>query len=203
MKKRKMLLLAGLLIVLSGMGYWFRTGWQIAYTLEKVKDDPDRTIQIFLPRGDYRLDKVELGSNEEPNSRIQNFKVTKKKVPVGTLSFEGAKLEETGDYYYFLRYNPTINEDTPLQIHVRVQSSSQEAVERHILYPFDQAKQQPILTIPNSTWTEANKIASGYGLPRQAMFIDGEDFSMHLNMVNVYEALGNGVRKEHFDLTLP
>ncbi|SHJ86947.1 hypothetical protein SAMN02745975_03095 [Geosporobacter subterraneus DSM 17957] len=157
------------------------------------------SLTISVMKKGYKIEKL---SNQASGGEYQ-YEVYKGRNQVGRLTIKHFPVTSTLDYYYFIRYNPIIDEDTPLQIKVSLKSKSTEVTERHILYAFDQSKQQPILTIPNSTWSEPAKIVSGYGLPKQAIFIDGQDFSMHLNMVNVYEHLGNGVRKERFDLTTP
>ena len=206
LKNKYVGILIGITIIITGIIYWMETGFSVSYSFVEIKTDQGIFLQIFLPRREYRI--VEKKKNEVEQIRSfrednLRFDVMKAGSVVGDLAFEGFSLGVTNDFYYFLKYSPSVEDETPLQFHVKVKSKSKEVTERHILYAFDQFKQQPILTIPNSTWSEPVKIVSGYGLPKQALFIDGQDFSMHLNMVNVYEQMGNGVRKELFDLTPP
>ncbi|MTI53333.1 hypothetical protein [Geosporobacter ferrireducens] len=205
MKKKYIGILFILLISIAGLIYWMETVFSVSYSFVKVKTAGDISLQIFLPRGDYKIIEKENEAEERPifGADSRQLEVIKAGDTVGDLIFEGILLPGSDDFYYFLKYSPRIDDETPLEFHVKVNAKSKEVTERHILYDYDQLKQEPVLTIPNSIWTEPAVIASGYGLPKQALFIDGEDFSMHLNMVNVYEPLENGVRKERFDLTQP
>ena len=164
-----------------------------------IDEEAKMDFQLSLSGRDHTI----KGVSNEINDKEQSYGVYKGSNQVGQLFVEHFALAPTGDYYYFIKYKPFVDRDVPLQVKVTLNVRATEVTERHILYAFDQSKQQPILTIPNSTWSEPAKIVSGYGLPKQALFIDGQDFSMHLNMVNVYDPLDNGVRKERFDLTLP
>lgn len=204
--KKKIGIGLGILITIVGLIYWMETGVSVSYSFVKVKTAEGISVEISLPKGEYKIEekkteKIDKRSNL--HEKIYSFHVLRTGSVVGDLVLETVDLADTKDFYYFFKYNPMIDHETPLHFHVKIKSKSTEVTERHILYGFDQSKQQPILTIPNSSWSEPAKVVSGYGLPKQALFIDGEDFSMHLNMVNVYEHLGNGVRKERFDLTIP
>ena len=204
--KKKIGIVLGILIAITGIIYWMETDFSVSYSFVKVKTDEGISLEMFIPKGEYKvLEKKEdkTGDKQSLRGKIYNFHVLRTGSIVGDLILETFELANTRDFYYFLKYNPVADHETPLQFHVKVKSKSMEVTERHILYAFDKYKQQPILTIPNSTWSEPAKIVSDYGLPKQALLIDGQDFSMHLNMVNVYEHLGNGVRKERFDLTPP
>lgn len=163
------------------------------HTIVKLKSENLPVIRITMLNPDFTL----TPTKEQKQQAQASWEVKRDNQLVGHLEYEEATFPKTADFYYFLRYKPVVDEKESLQIQVNILSSTANVEERHIVYP--PVPQGNRFSIENSQWSKPAKLAGEGALPRHSLYLDGSDFSAHLNMVNLYEPLGNGVRKVHHD----
>lgn len=129
---------------------------------------------------------------------------------IGRFSLETEQIAETGDYYYFITYKPIVTLEQPLVLRASILSSSREASYRHIDYPNHVQKlKEGLITadtppdLQDGVLEEPRQLDKRMELPEHSLYVDGKDFSLHLNRVNLYEPLGNGVRRAKDQLSPP
>ncbi len=173
--------------------------------LEAGKELPF-SFKLELENSEYSLVLNEDQTEEKEKHTHTNVRkywtVTQNDQDLGILEFEGTYLRHTQDYYYFLKYRPKSTQTQPLIIQASIGSTTSQVQERHIVYPpVPQGAAQ--YSIGNSQLTELVKLGREGGLPLHSLFLDGEDFNFFVNMINVYEPMGNGVRKVNHELIDP
>ncbi|WP_367755473.1 hypothetical protein [Ammoniphilus sp. 3BR4] len=160
------------------------------------------SFQIHLMNADFRLkeQKEQHLKEEKPQLKreAKSWIVRHGEQDMGKLTYEGIWFETTGDYYYFLRYEPMVAYRQPITLQASIASTARSVTGRHLVYPSVPEPLSPF-SIGNSTWTEPFRLGNEGGLPKHSLYLEAEDFSFHANLINSYEPLGNGVRKEHYE----
>ncbi|WP_134704709.1 hypothetical protein [Ammoniphilus sp. YIM 78166] len=169
-------------------------------SLQEVEGLPDFQMLLLNPDMSLKEQKDRRVQEDKPQleREVKVWKARRGEVQLGELYYEGMRFKNTGDYYYFLRYEPVTDYTQPLRLQASIASTASEVNKRHLVYPPVPEPLSPF-SIGNSTWTEATPLANEGELPKQGLYLDGEDFSFHLNYVHLYEPLGNGVRKEWYE----
>ncbi|RXT03690.1 hypothetical protein [Ammoniphilus sp. CFH 90114] len=209
---RKTALIVLLTILVGGLTYLIQKEYgEYVYLKEHtvisiLNDEEMPDLSIMMLNADFQLkeQKDQRVKEDKPQleREVKAWNVRRGDLHLGQLSYEGMRLKTTGDYYYFLRYEPMASYDQPIQLQASIASTANQVTERHLIYPPVPEPLSPY-SIGNSTWTEPTLLANEGGLPKHSLYFDGEDFSFHANMVNIYEPLGNGVRKEHYEDASP
>lgn len=162
-------------------------------SLEETEGLP--TFQIHLMNADFRLKEKKEHRLKEDKPQLKreakSWIVRHGDQDMGKLSYEGMWFKTTGDYYYFLCYEPMATYGQPIILQASIASAAHSVTGRHLVYPPVPESLSPF-SIGNSTWTEPFRLGNEGGLPKHSLYLEAEDFSFHANMINSYEPLAMG-----------
>lgn len=178
-------------------------------------------FQLALLDNGYRVELVQegqltsesLGSDsqlDEPaqTPSIVRYHIFEQDRLMGQLDLETAYLQETDDYYYFIHYTSMHRSEQPLRFMATIHSNSKQVNYRYIHYPEHERKlEEGIMeaasppNLQDGILTDSIPLKKKEELPAHSLYLAGEDFSLHLNRVNLYTPLGNGVRRAHDQLS--
>lgn len=204
---RKIGLFVLLAIMVGGLTFIVKKEYgEYRYVIEHTVTSLEPTeglpaFHISLRNADFRLKEQKEHRLEEDKPQLKRetkaWSVRRGEQEMGKLSYEGMWFKSTGDYYYFLRYEPIATYKKPITLQASIASTAQSVTGRHLVYPPVPEPLSPY-SIGNSKWTDF-RLGNEGGLPKHSLYLKAEDFSFHANMINSYESLGHGVRKEQYE----
>lgn len=100
-----------------------------------------------------------------------------------------------GNVIYFISYRKFSTEETPASIRLAISGCASPRIVRTIDYP------DGVIDNQRSQWQEIAIASFPFSLPRSLTFIESQDCSLALGMMDVFQHRGNGVIKEIYDQT--
>lgn len=183
------------------------------YTFSAIEiNTPTNTqFQLDLVDSEFRVEPMDASSSSseaEYGKQETYYEIYYNSKLAGTLTVEEKKLKETRDYYYFLSYKPILNLEQPLGLRASVRSNNKQISNRYISYPEHEKKvaegaisADTPPTLQDGVLHKPFLLEKNTKLPAHSLYLDGDDFNLHLNRVNIYEPLENGVRKAYDQLS--